>query len=329
MERISKGNNVIKTQNLTKLYGDLRAVDDVSFEIGSGEIVGLLGHNGAGKTTIMKMITGYLEASTGDILVDDMDIVSQRTEIQARIGYLPENCPLYSELTVIDYLDYTAGLRGLKGELAAKAVRNAIHRMELQDKALQVINTLSRGYRQRVGVAQAVLHDPDILILDEPTNGLDPSQIQHMREMIADFGQRSTIILSTHILQEVHAVCDRVLIIRNGRLALDSKIEDLEKGQRLILSVDSTMDEIKPALSNLSYVRSVDFMYEENCRNHYALEVDVGDKPVDECTAPIAKSVMERGCTLYGLYPEKRNLERVFSEINSGNGILKEEANVA
>ncbi|MGH8559020.1 MAG: ABC transporter ATP-binding protein [Methylococcales bacterium] len=320
---------MIETKNLTKLYGEFKAVDDVSFNIASGEIVGLLGHNGAGKTTIMKMLTGYLEPSAGSIVVDKLDILEQRAEIQKRIGYLPENCPVYPDMTVIDFLDYAAGLKGLTGAASNRAVRAAIDRMELRDKAGQTIQTLSRGYRQRVGVAKAILTQPAILILDEPTNGLDPSQIQHMRDMIIDMAKRSTVILSTHILREVQAVCDRVLIIRDGRLAMDSRIEDLEKGQRLLLVIDKSPDQAKGALSRIDAVSSVEFLQTANGRNHYALEVDTQDRPVDEFAAPVTRSVMELGYRFYGLYPERRDLERVFSEINAADAVAEEESHAA
>lgn len=320
---------MIETKNLTKLYGDSKAVDDVSFNIASGEIVGLLGHNGAGKTTIMKMLTGYLEPSAGAIIVDKLELSQQRVEIQKRIGYLPENCPVYPELTVIDFLDYAAGLKGLTGASCRRAVRAAIDRMELQDKAGQTIQTLSRGYRQRVGVAKAILTRPAILILDEPTNGLDPSQIQHMRDMILEMAKQSTIILSTHILREVQAVCDRVLIIRDGRLAVDSRIEDLEKGQRLLLVIDRLPDLAKGALAVIERVSSVEFLQTANGRSHYALEVDTQDRPVDEFAATVARSVMDLGYRFYGLYPEKRDLERVFSEVNAADAALEEVSHAA
>lgn len=320
---------MIKTQNLTKLYGEVKAVDDVSFAIGSGEIVGLLGHNGAGKTTIMKMLTGYLEASSGSIFVDDYDIYEQRTDIQERIGYLPENCPVYPDMIVIDFLDYAAGLRGLTGIERNRAVRASIDRMELNEKATQQINTLSRGYKQRVGVAQAILIQPEILILDEPTNGLDPSQIQHMRELIAELAKQSTVILSTHILREVHAVCDRVLILRDGQLAVDARIEDLEKGQRLLLIIDKLPADAKGPLAGLQGITSVEFLQTTNGRSHYALEVNSHDRPVDEFAAPVTKAVMDLGYRFYGLYPEKRDLERVFSEINSTESVNQEQSHAA
>ncbi len=331
-ERFFKENTerkMIETQNLTKFYDEFKAVDDVSFNIRSAEIVGLLGHNGAGKTTIMKMLTGYLEPSSGSVLVGSLDIAEQREEIQKQIGYLPENCPVYPDMTVVDFLDYAAGLKGLRGIDSIQAVRAAIDRMELRDKAGQTIQTLSRGYRQRVGVAQAILTKPAILILDEPTNGLDPSQIQHMREMIIEMGRTSTVILSTHILREVQAVCDRVLIIREGRLAMDSRIEDLEKGQRLLLVIDKSPDDATGALSRIDRIRSVECLQTGNGRSHYALEVDALDCPVDEFAAPVTRAVLDLGFRFYGLYPEKRDLERVFSEINAQDAVTEEKNHAA
>jgi ABC-2 type transport system ATP-binding protein len=207
---------MIQVEHLTRRYGDFTAVDDVSFRIQRGEVVGLLGHNGAGKTTIMKMMTGFLEPTGGSIRIDDLEIGRDTRAIQARIGYLPENCPVWPDMTVIDYLDYEATLHGVPAERRGRAVAEAIRRTALKEKADASINTLSRGYRQRVGVAQALLHSPDIIILDEPTNGLDPTQIRHMRELIRELATSATVIVSTHILQEVQAVCERVLILRAG-----------------------------------------------------------------------------------------------------------------
>lgn len=320
---------MIETQNLTKFYDEFKAVDDVSFTIGKGEIVGLLGHNGAGKTTIMKILTGYLEPSAGSIVIDGLDISERRAETQKRIGYLPENCPLYPDMTVIDFLDYAAGLKGLKGAESNRAVRAAIDRMELRDKAAQTIQTLSRGYRQRVGVAQAILTHPAILIFDEPTNGLDPSQIQHMRDMIVEMGRESMVILSTHILREVQAVCDRVLIIRDGRLALDSKIQDLEKSQRLMLTIDKSPADAHDQLSRIDGVTRVECLKTADGRSHYALEVDAKGHAVDEFAAPVTKAVLNLGCRFYGLYPERRDLERVFSEINAAEPAAREERHAA
>ncbi len=208
---------MIQVEEITRNYGDFVAVDGVSFEISRGEIVGFLGHNGAGKTTVMKMLTGFLEPTSGTIRVDGLDIEESRSEVQEKIGYLPENCPVYPEMTVIDCLEFAAELHGVAQSSRLELVRKAIEDTDLVAKAAQPINTLSRGYRQRVGVAQAILHAPQILILDEPTSGLDPFQIRHMRDLIKRLAETSTVIHSTHILQEV-----RLLDVPSG-IAMDSE----------------------------------------------------------------------------------------------------------
>ena len=221
---------MIEADRLTRRYGEFVAVSDISFEIAPGEIVGLLGHNGAGKTTIMKMLTGFIEPSAGHVRVDGVDVEEDPSTVQARLGYLPESLPLYPELSVSGYLEYTALLRGVD---AQGAVTQAIAATELEEKALEPISTLSRGFKQRLGVAQAILHEPHFLILDEPTNGLDPTQTQHMRELIKRLSASATVILSTHIMQEVNAICDRVLILKGGELALDERLADLMMSNQL------------------------------------------------------------------------------------------------
>ena len=223
---------MIEAKGLVRRYGDFAAVDDVSFSIGPGEVVGLLGHNGAGKTTIMKMLTGYVEPSAGGVWVDGQDVFCDPCRIQAQMGYLPESSPLYPELTVIDYLAYAAELRGLKPRAC---VAEAIAATQLEEKAYDTIATLSRGFKQRVGVAQAILHKPRFLILDEPSNGLDPTQTQHMRNLILELSTSATVILSTHIMQEVNAVCDRAIILRSGKLAVDERLEALQQTSGLSL----------------------------------------------------------------------------------------------
>ena len=248
---------MIQVEHLTRRYGDLMAVDDVSFHIGHGEIVGLLGHNGAGKTTIMKMMTGFLEPTSGSIRIDNLEIGDDTRAIQQRIGYLPENCPVYPEMTVIDYLDYQATLHGMADHEPSTAIARVIRRTALQEKAARTIQTLSRGYRQRVGVAQAILHQPNIVILDEPTNGLDPTQILQMRELIRELAKTATVIVSTHILQEVQAVCDRVLILRAGQLVVDSrKDEELyaSKADVYLIIFMPSMETVKS--SHFSVVRT-------------------------------------------------------------------------
>lgn len=305
---------MIHVDHLTRTYGPHTAVDDVSFAIGAGEIVGLLGHNGAGKTTIMKMLTGFLEPTGGTIRINGLDMAVDRRAIQALIGYLPENCPVYPEMTVAGYLEYQATLHGVGTDRMGPLLRDTLLRTALTDKAGQRIATLSRGYRQRVGVAQAILHRPKILILDEPTNGLDPTQIQHMRGLLRDLARESTLLISTHILQEVQAVCDRVIIIQRGRKVLDARLADLSAGQRLLVTTDTGADELLAAMDGVATVETLSV---EGGRSCYALSGEVSAR---ELAAAVAATVVGQGRPLYGLAPEARNLEKIFSEINMTGG---------
>jgi ABC-2 type transport system ATP-binding protein len=310
---------MIRVEALTRNYGDLTAVDQVSFEIGQGEIVGLLGHNGAGKTTIMKMLTGYLEPTAGSIEIDGLDITSARTSVQSRIGYLPENDPLYPEMTVIDYLDYAAELHGVPEAQRIQRIHQVIRQTQLTSKAADPIGTLSRGYRQRVGVAQAIIHNPKVLILDEPTNGLDPTQVQHMRELIRDLAQQATVIISTHILQEVQAICDRVIIIRNGHKALDASMRELQAGKRLLVAVDAGPEQALDLLRSVDGVEGVEAMQVQGVGHRYALDLNATQELSD--TAPrVADRVATQGWKLYALQPERRDLETIFGEISAQEG---------
>lgn len=309
---------MIKVERLSRSYDRFRAVAEVSFAIGRGEVVGLLGHNGAGKTTIMKMLTGFLEPSSGSILIDGKDIEEQRQAIQALIGYLPENCPLYPEMTVIDYLDYQAGLHGVPAAQRPGLIRHAIARTWLEAKALEPIATLSRGYRQRVGVAQAILHRPRLLILDEPTNGLDPAQIQQMRTLIRDLAQEATIILSTHILQEVQAVCDRVLILRAGALVVDARLADLNSARQLSLVVDRSPAEVELALQGIPLIQAIRHRPAAQGRHEYLLDLDLAAAANDaQAVAPqVAQAVARQGFQLFALQPRARDLESVFRDLD-------------
>ena len=298
---------MIDIKGLTRRYGAFTAVDDVSFDIGRGEVVGLLGHNGAGKTTIMKMMTGFLEPTAGSIRIDGLEVGQATQEIQARIGYLPENCPLWLEMTVMDYLDFQGVMRGIPDDDRPKALRKAIRRTALSEKVLDPIVTLSRGYRQRVGVAQAILHDPDIVILDEPTNGLDPTQIRQMRSLIQELAQEATVIISTHILQEVQAVCERVLILRSGRLAVDSRLDDLQKGHRLLVTLNQDSSRL---LEGISGVKSIQVQKIRN--GQYAYTVEAGEETAPE----IADAASKAGLKLFALQHERRDLESVFAQVN-------------
>ena len=307
---------MIHVEHLTRTYGPLKAVDDVSFTIGPGEIVGLLGHNGAGKTTIMKMLTGFLEPTAGAIRIDGLDLATDLRGVQARIGYLPENCPVYPEMTVAGALRYHAGLHGVGGAELGPLLRLALARTGLTDKAGQSIATLSRGYRQRVGVARAILHRPKILILDEPTNGLDPTQIQHMRELIRELACEATLLISTHILQEVQAVCGRVLIIQHGCLALDARLAELAAARRLLVTVDDR-DEAQAMLAELAGVTGVERLPAAPGRACFAL---AGTGFAEELAPAAAAAVARAGLSLYGLGPEARDLEKIFRDINLHDG---------
>ena len=298
---------MIVAQNLVRRYGSTIAVDDVSFEIAQGEVVGLLGHNGSGKTTIMKMLTGFLEPTAGQITLNGLDIGEQTRSAQACIGYLPENCPVWPDMHVADYLDYQACLHGLGPSERDRAVVRAIQRTGLKDRATQMIRTLSRGYRQRLGVAQAILHERQIVILDEPTNGLDPTQILEMRSLIKDLAKHSTILISTHILQEVQAVCERVLILRAGRLALDSRIEDLEQNQRLLIVVGA---DGKSVLDGIRGVESITQRATNDSLVHYVVDVS------RDCASDIAQAIHAAGLKLHLLQPERQTLESVFAAVN-------------
>ena len=305
---------MIEMLQLTRRYGEFTAVDDVSIRIGRGEVVGLLGHNGAGKTTVMKMLTGLLEPTSGSIEVDGLRIGRDTEAIQARIGYLPENCPAWPEMTVIDFLDYQAAMHRVPAAQRRAAVATAIRRTALLEKATATIQTLSRGYRQRVGVAQAILHHPDIVILDEPTNGLDPTQILQMRELIRELARSATVIVSTHILQEVQAVCERVVILRRGRKVVDARMDALQRGARLLVTLDRAEAAARPVLQAVPGVRSVRLDGLAGACFRYALEADADVAPA------VSAAVHRAGFGLHALGFERRDLETLFAEINRPGG---------
>jgi ABC-2 type transport system ATP-binding protein len=301
---------MIEIKNLFRSYDDFMAVQDVSFSINKGEIVGLLGHNGAGKTTIMKMISGYLEPSSGGITIDDLDITKQREQIQQRLGYLPEVLPVYPEMNVADYLDYVARLKGMDSEQAMQEVRRVVKATDLGNKLIAPISTLSRGYRQRVGVAQAILGKPRLLILDEPTNGLDPTQTRQMRELIRDISKEATVILSTHIMQEVDALCDRVLIMRSGELALDATLNELRNSNRLYLSSDIDETAINNIFKQIQGIQNI-----QRVDDYYQISIDE-QADFKQLSNQISTELIKNNYPLYELKREQRDLESVFREVN-------------
>ena len=219
---------LLEVRNITKTYGPQKALDNVSLDIPRGQVVGLLGPNGAGKSTLMRSILGYLPTDGGTVTFDGMDVRDGGDDLRSRMGYLPEHNPLYREMYVREFLDFIADLHGIKGRQARNAkVEEIVTRVGLTPEAHKRIAALSKGYRQRVGLAQAILHDPELLILDEPTSGLDPLQLKDIRALIRSFGENRTVILSTHIMQEVEAMCDRVIMIKQGRIVEDAPLEDL------------------------------------------------------------------------------------------------------
>jgi ABC-2 type transport system ATP-binding protein len=234
----------VKVENLTKEYGDQKAVDNISFAIKKGEIVGFLGPNGAGKSTTMKMITGYLPSTAGSAYVCDINVQDNPLEIQKRIGYLPEANPLYMDMYVREYLEFLTGVHHL-GAKSEFRIAEIIEQTGLQVEQHKKIGSLSKGYKQRVGIAQAMIHNPEVLILDEPTSGLDPNQIIEIRELIKTFGKEKTVILSTHIMQEVEAMCDRVIVINKGKIVADDSLANIQSNNK-----DKSLEEIFRSLTN-------------------------------------------------------------------------------
>lgn len=307
---------MLTVSKLKRAYGDFVAADAVDFSIAKGEIVGLLGHNGAGKTTVMKMLSGYLEPSAGQIFFEGKLLADHLKALQQKIGYLPESLPVYPELSVGEYLDYAAELKGLRGLEKQHEVKRVVNATDIAAKLLAPIATLSRGYKQRVGVAQALLGKPRLLILDEPTNGLDPQQTLQMRELIRAIAKDATVILSTHIMQEVDALCDRVLMMRAGRLVLDEKLADLRMSRSLLLKSSLAADALQKTLSVVTGVKAIDVLANKPDETHARVHLgEAGD--VKAISASIAKALIASGAELYQLQPETRDLESLFREVNS------------
>ncbi len=305
---------MISIRQLSRRYGSLVAVDDFSVEIGRGEIVGLLGHNGAGKTTVMKILTGFLEASGGSVEVGGVDVSADRAGVQSRIGYLPENAPLYPEMLVQEYLATIAELRGLEGDAVPAAVGKAAVAVGVQAHLVRPIGTLSKGYRQRVGIAQAILHEPDVLVLDEPTNGLDPVQIQSIRQLIRELSEKTTIILSTHILQEIEAVCDRVLIMIEGRLVADEPLAELVASDRVRLSLAADASDAESRLAAVPGVLGVTARGPDPRDRRFGLW-SVSCEPGAPPVGALIDAARGAGFEIGAVAPETRTLESVFEEL--------------
>jgi ABC-2 type transport system ATP-binding protein len=311
----------IKVENLTKYYGQQAAVNDISFEVNTGEIVGFLGPNGAGKTTTVKMITTYLTPSNGEAYVDDLNTEDKSLEVRKKIGYLPEINPLYTDMNVLDYLEYVAELQSVKKSMINESVKKMVKVCGLKNVKHKDIGELSKGYRQRVGLAQAMIHDPDVLILDEPTSGLDPNQIIEIRKLIKELGKKKTVMLSTHILQEVQATCDRVLIINEGEIVADGTPDSLQKKFQGKLSINLILKKDPKAgkekiIKEFESVKSVDkvkIISEEDNAWHLDITATKGIDVREE----ISKKVASLGMIMLELHQEETSLEDIFRQLTT------------
>ncbi len=300
---------MITVRALIKDYGDIRALNGISFEVQRGEVVGFLGPNGAGKTTTMQIITGYLRPTSGQVLVGGRDIRDDQVSIKNQIGYLPENTPLYEDLTVYDYLDFIASVRGLNGT-RRDAIRRASELCGIMDVLDRPVGELSKGYRQRVGLAQAIIHDPPILILDEPTTGLDPIQIMEIRGLIKRLGEEKTVILSTHILPEVEQTCSRVIVIHRGLIVADSDINSLREE----IAGGAVRVEYRGAVSPEEFGRFGRVTDVSERDGSVSLRIVPGSSRSD-IREDVFMFCKDRDAVLLELYREKRSLEEVFREL--------------
>lgn len=301
----------IKVESLTKKYGEQIAVNHISFELAKGEIVGFLGPNGAGKSTTMKMITGYLPATEGSIRVCGYDVESQSMEVRRKVGYLPEANPLYYDMYVREYLELSAGIHKMKN--VKSKIGDIISMTGLTKEVHKKIGMLSKGYKQRVGLAQAMLHEPEVLILDEPTSGLDPNQIVEIRDLIKQIGREKTVLLSTHIMQEVQAMCSRAIIINNGNIVADDKIDSLQQApqtqQALLISFENEVSEA--LFKKLNHVIKTESLN----NNFWKL---ITDKP-DELRKEVMKWALENDLNIASLQSDKQSLEEVFRTLTKNN----------
>lgn len=302
---------MIEINRLSKSYDEITALQEVNCSIGRGEIVGLLGPNGAGKTTLIKILTGYLHPDDGAARINGHDVMEEAIEVQKNIGYLPENAPLYPDLTVQSYLTLMAELRQIEPTAKTRSILSAVKATGLTERLSQRIGTLSKGYRQRVGIAQAIMHEPPLLIFDEPTIGLDPTQIVEIRSLIRNLSQNSTIIFSTHILAEVEALCSRVLILLNGELRADSVLSELRGTSAVILVLQDEVPQLKPILAQIPAVRSVIRQANESQQHRFRIE---GDEP-DELSAKVYRTAWEHGWPVREIYNEVTSLESKFNDL--------------
>jgi ABC-2 type transport system ATP-binding protein len=308
---------VISVENLTKRYVTKTAIEGMSFQVEKGEILGFLGPNGAGKTTTMRIIAGFMPSTDGTVKVDGFDVADQPLEVRRRIGYLPENPPLYTEMTVKGYLQFVAKLKGVTGARVQDDVNRAMDRVNITDVQDRIIAKLSKGYKQRVGIAQALLNDPPVLILDEPTIGLDPKQIQEVRELIKSLAGNHTVVLSTHILPEVEQTCHRVIIIDRGKIVAVDTPQNLRSqiqgGARVFIEVEGPLDDVLAAFKAIPGVAAARVVTQEAARNSFHVDVDSGR----DIRRDLARTVVQSGWGLLELQSENMSLEDIFIKLTT------------
>ncbi|MDX1513303.1 MAG: ATP-binding cassette domain-containing protein [Gammaproteobacteria bacterium] len=314
---------MVEIEHLTKRFGTFTAVDDVSFALAKGEVLGFLGPNGAGKSTTMRMITGFLTPDAGTVRVGGDDVSADPVAAKRRIGYLPEGAPLYGDMTPRTFLRFIAEIRGFRGRDRDRAVEAVVDKVHLAPALEKPIDTLSKGFKRRVGLAQAIIHDPEVLILDEPTDGLDPNQKHEVRTLIRSMSQDKAIILSTHILEEVEAVCSRAIIISAGRVVSDSTPEELvaRSGRHNAISVSIRTDRaenIERELGELAGVESVRLIGRENG----IARLEVYPRENESLAAPVSELARERGWAVEELIVERGRLDEVFREVTAGRGSI-------
>ncbi len=308
---------MIRIENMSKYYGDFCAVENLNLEIPDGQILGLLGPNGAGKSTTLRIITGYLQASSGKVYVNGVDIAENPVAGKTFIGYLPESSSLYADMLVYDYLDFIADMRGLNPTEKQTRIQELCNLCSLQEVMHKKIAFLSKGYKQRVGLAMAMMSDPDVLILDEPTSGLDPNQIIEIRSIIKEIGRRKTVIFSTHILSEAEATCDRIVIVNAGKIVADGDVSSLisqqEKSFNVILHLNKETGDISSLIKEIASVVSVDF---EMMPEYGEFKI----KASEDVRKEVTKLCMNKDWDLLAIHTENQSLENVFTELtNEGN----------
>ena len=312
---------MLDIRGLTKTFGPFTAVDDVSFSVASGEVLGFLGPNGAGKSTTMKMVTGFLPPTSGTAIVCGADVTRDPIAVKRHVGYLPEGAPLYEDMTTAGLLSFAAEIRGINGAARRSAIDAAVERLQLNEVYNQPIGTLSKGFKRRVGFAQAILHDPDVLILDEPTDGLDPNQKHQVRNLIAEMSKDKAIVISTHILEEVDAVCTRAVVIARGRKVADGTPADLESRSAYFNAVSvrlhpNQIGNLKDALEGIGDIAAIETADVAASSAHVVVMARDGAAIIETVNARLK----DRGISAQQLYVERGRLDDVFRQITSGAG---------